>query len=385
VPGRHSGIIERRQFNTSIAVQNNAGMPARHRQRTIMDHLRVLLVPFHVTSLILVAIFSVLLTVFSSVGIYGMFAQAFLQIWVLKYCYVLIEQLADGATEPPVMSTDMLSPFETRPWAQLAIIIAGTTLCLAIGGVASVVLAVILLLLLPATIAVLGFGEPFYQALNPLTLFRIIRGLGPYYLLILVSIPLYVGILRLLTRIEVWAIVLNAAFLLCQLSFFSLIGGCMYLRRHQLGSEPSRSPERTAAREEAERAKLRARMLDDVFQQVRIGKHVEATRPLAQWLRDLDGPTVVLDAQHVAAQAIGWDNVSGLNTIGSTLIRHLLRAGRPDAALAIFERLRTRSPTLTVDSPDDLRTLADYAESVGREELATSIRLETPVYHSPRR
>jgi len=368
-------------YSGLTATKENAAEAAAN----IMDHLRVLLVPFHVTSLILVAIFSVLLTLFGSVGFYGMFAQAFLQIWVLKYCYVLIEQLADGATEPPVMSTDMLSPFETRPWAQLAIIIAATTLCIAIGGTASLVLAMILLLLLPATIAVLGVGEPFYQALNPLTLFRMIRGLGPYYLLILVSIPVYFGILRLLVHLEAWALVLNAAFLLCQLSFFSLIGGCMYLRRHQLGSEPSRSPERTAAREEAERVKLRARMLDDVFQQVRIGKHVEATRPLAQWLRDLDGPTAVLDAQHVAAQAIGWDNVSGLNTIGSTLIRHLLRAGRPDAALAIFERLRTRSPTLTVDSPDDLRTLVDYAESVGREELATSMRLETPVYHPPKR
>ena len=47
------------------------------------------------------------------------------------------------------------------------------------------------------------------------------------------------------------------------------------------------------------------------------------------------------------------------------------------------EQLRARTPTLTIDSPDDLRTLADYAESVGREELATSMRLETPVYHGP--
>jgi pentatricopeptide repeat protein len=311
------------------------------------------------------------------------FAQAFLQIWVVKYCYVLIEQLADGATEPPVMSTDMLSPFELRPWAQLGIIIAGTALCLAIGGVPSLVLAVILLLLLPASVAALGVGEPFYQALNPLTLLRIVRGLGPYYLLILVSIPVYFGILRLLARLGAWVIVTNAAFLLCQLSFFSLIGGCIFLRRRQLGFEPSRSPERTAAREEGERVKLRARMLDEVFQQVRMGKHVEATRPLAQWLRDLDGPTATQDAQHVAVQALGWDNIGGLNTIGSTLIRHLLRAGRPDAALAIFERLRTRSPTLTIDSPDDLRTLADYAESMGRAELATSMRLETPVYHPP--
>ena len=83
---------------------------------------------------------------------------------------------------------------------------------------------------------------------------------------------------------------------------------------------------------------------------------------------------------HVAEQALGWDMPPALNTIGSTLIRHLLRAGRPDAALAMFERLRQRSPTFTLDSADDLRTLAEYAESVGREELAASMRLETPVY-----
>ena len=349
-----------------------------------MDQLRVLLVPFHPTSLILVAIFAVLMTLFGGTdSVFRLVVQAILQIWILKYCYVLIEQLADGAHEPPVMSTDMLSPFESRPWAQLGIIVAGTTLCMAIGGTASLVLAILLFALLPATIAVLGIGEPFYQALNPLTLMRMIRGLGPYYFLILVSIPLYLGLLALLTRLEVWAIVLNASVLLCQISFFSLIGGCMFLRRQQLGTEPSRSPERTAAREETERTKLRARMLDEVFQQVRMGKHIEATRPLAQWLKDLDGPTVALDAQHVASQAQGWEPAA-LNTIASTLIRHLLRAGRPDTALVVFERLRQRSPTLTLDSADDLRTLADFADSVGREELATSMRLETPIFH-PRR
>jgi pentatricopeptide repeat protein len=347
-----------------------------------MDHLRILLVPFQLTSLILVVVFSLLITLFSAANsILGIAAQIFLQIWVLKYCYVVVESLADGATEPPVMSTDMLSPFETRPWVQLGLIVAATALCTAIGGVPALVLAIVFFLLLPASIAVLGIGEPFFQAVNPLMLFRMIRGLGPYYLLILVSIP--IGIILLLQRLGAWALFQNAAFLFCELSFFSLIGGAMYLRRAQLGSEPSRSPERQAAREESERVKLRARMIDEVFQQVRIGKHVEATRPLAQWMRDLDGPTAARDAQHLVAQALGWDNISGLNTIGSTLIRHLLRAGRPDTALRIFEQLRARTPTLTIDSPDDLRTLADYAESVGREELATSMRLETPVYHGP--
>ena len=33
-----------------------------------------------------------------------------------------------------------------------------------------------------------------------------------------------------------------------------------------------------------------------------------------------------------------------------------------------------------MDSAADLRTLAEYAESTGRDELAQSMRLETPVF-----
>jgi pentatricopeptide repeat protein len=344
-----------------------------------MDLLRIILVPFHATSLILIGVFSVLLTVFDLGGLYGIIASLIMQIWVVKYCYVLIEHIADGAHEPPVMSTDMLSPFEIRPWVQVAFIIAGALLCVKIGGTAGFVLGCVLLALLPASIAVLGVGEPFYQAINPLMLFRLVRGLGPYYLVILISIPVYIGILQLLRTLGVWNLLFHAAGLVCEISFFALIGGCLYLRRHQLGIEPSRSPERTAAREEAERVKIRARMLDDMFQQARIGKYVEATRPLAKWLGSLDGDTATRDAQYVASQVIGWQMPAAMNTIGSTLIRHLLRAGRPEVALSVFERLREQSPALTLDSPDDLRTLIDFAEEAGRPELATSMRLETPI------
>ena len=349
-----------------------------------MDLLRVILVPFHATSLILIAVFSVLFTIFDFGGLYGIIASLITQIWVVKYCYVLIEHIADGAQEPPVMSTDMLSPFEIRPWVQIAIIVAGAMLCMKIGGTAGLVLGSVLLALLPASIAVLGVGEPFYQAINPVMLLRLVRGLGPYYLYILVSIPVYVGILQLLRVLDVWNLVFHAAGLVCEISFFGLIGGCLYLRRHELGMEPSRSPERTAAREEAERVKVRAQMLDEVFQQARIGRFVEATRPLAKWLSSLDGDTATRDAQYVASQVIGWQMPACLNTIGSTLIRHLLRAGRPEVALSVFERLREQSPALTLDSPDDLRVLIDFAEDAGRAELATSMRLETPVMR-PRR
>jgi len=345
-----------------------------------MDYLRVLLVPFRPTGLILIGVFALVFTLLEFAGLVGLIVGLLVQVWILKYGYVVIEHIADGASEPPVMDDLMLSPTEVRPWIQLGLMVGGAFLCKLIGGNAGIALAVVLLILLPATTAVLGMGEPFFQAINPLMLFRVIRGLGPWYLLILLSIVVYAGILLLLARFDIWRIAWHAAGVVCELSFFSLIGGCIYLRRRQLGFEPRQSPERTAAREEAERVKLRARMIDEVFQQVRIGKHVEATRPLAKWLSALDGEIAARDALFIAGQALGWEAPGGLNTLASTLIRHLLRAGRPDAALAVFERLRQGSPTLTLDSPEDLRFLAEYAESTGRTELAVSMRLETPIY-----
>ena len=53
-----------------------------------------------------------------------------------------------------------------------------------------------------------------------------------------------------------------------------------------------------------------------------------------------------------------------------------------DVALAIFEMFRQQSARFTMDSAADLRTLAEYAESVGKEELAQSMRLETPIHHA---
>jgi hypothetical protein len=201
----------------------------------------------------------------------------------------------------------------------------------------------------------------------------------------LVALIAAAGIFYWLTTVELWQVVESAIRLWCETAFFSLVGMSLFLRRKKLGYEPSKSPERAAARAETERQQVRARMVDDVFQLVRIGKHVDATAPLARWLNDTDPEHVSKDSYYVAEQALRWEAPAALNTIGSTLIRHLMRYGRPDAALAVFEILRKKAPNFTMDSGTDLRTLAEFADSNGREELAQSMRLETPVFHPQKR
>lgn len=355
-----------------------------------MDYLRVLLVPIHPTILIMVAAFTVIISFFiwgagfmGLVGFWALIAVFILNTWVLKYCFVLIEQLADGAQEPPVMDSDMVSPFETRPLMQALLLIAGATLCWKVGGQQAVLLALALFLVFPAQVALLAMGDNVFQAMNPLAWYRVIRGLGPLYVFLLASLVTIAGIFVLLLRIDLWLLPKIALFLLGEIAFFSFVGTSIWLRRKQLGYEASRSPERSASIAETARLKERAKMMDEVFQNARMGKHVDATAPLARWMRDLDPELAARDSLHVAEQALRWQLPLALNPIGSTLIRHLLRFGRADAALAVFELFRQRSTGFTMDSASDLRLLADYAEGVGKEELAQSMRLETPVVQGP--
>lgn len=354
-----------------------------------MDYLRVLLVPFRPTALLMVGVFAFLISFIvwilgfmQMMGLWGLIAVFMLNTWVLKYCFVMIEQIADGATEPPVMDADMVSPFETRPLMTTAVLIIGGSLAWKIGGNAGIALAVLWLLVFPAQTALIAMGDNVFSALNPLSWLRVIRGLGPFYALLLVALAAVVGINVLAGNITQSTIIRVAVFLLSEVGFFGLIGSSIWLRRKPLGFEPSRSPERAAERAESERIKVRARMMDEVFGNARIGKFVDATAPLARWLRDLDADFAVRDSMHIAEQALKWQLPLALNPIGSTLIRHLLRFGRPDAALKVYEQFRQRSPQFTMDSAADLRNLAEYADSVGRDELASKMRLETPIVHS---
>jgi hypothetical protein len=351
-----------------------------------MDYLRALLVPFHPTILVLVTAFALLMSLFLTVaGLWGILGIIVLHIWVLKYCFVLIEHMADGAREPPVLDVDMLSPTDIRPWVLIGFLVASTMFARWLGEPGGYYFGTLLLLVLPAIIALMGMGDNFLEALNPVSWWRVISGFGPLYFALLAALFGLGAIDTLVERLPWWRFIEVTIMLLSEITFFSLIGSCIWLRRIPLGFEPSRSPERTAARAEAEGQKERAKMLDHVFEQVRLGKHVDATAPLANWLRDADVDVAVQDSLHVADQAVQWKLPSALNPIGSTLIRHLLRFGRPDVALRIYEKFRRITDQFTMDSAPDLRVLSEYAESVGKVDLAQTMRLETPVFRPPGR
>ena len=92
---------------------------------SISDFVRYLLLPARPTVLILIAALSLGLLLSEQVGLLGIALALMLSLWLFNYAYVLLEHVANGAREPPVLAVEMLNPVnEPRPLLQLLIVLA---------------------------------------------------------------------------------------------------------------------------------------------------------------------------------------------------------------------------------------------------------------------
>ncbi|MFO1400729.1 MAG: hypothetical protein U1F30_05890 [Steroidobacteraceae bacterium] len=218
-------------------------------------------------------------------SLFGLPGLLILASFTSKYAYVLLESAANGRAEPPPLSVDMVSPFEQRPMIQLGIGIAVALLVAWLPRPAGAAVGAATLLLLPASIGVLGASDRAFDAANPAVLLRTMIALGPWYLLLLGVAALYAWLVYWAWTAPAWGVVRWGLGIACLYSLFTLIGSVVHLRRLQLGFEAIHSPERSAARARAEHDRDQDRFLEEVYGAVRL--HNYARRRTA---RRLDRP-----------------------------------------------------------------------------------------------
>ncbi|MGA2365786.1 MAG: hypothetical protein ABSG12_09865, partial [Steroidobacteraceae bacterium] len=91
---------------------------------SIWSFLRYLALPARPVGLILIGVLSIGFALCMRAGLLGLPLQLILLSWLFKYGYVLLEQVAHGAREPPVLAIEMLNPAsEQRPLVQLALVL----------------------------------------------------------------------------------------------------------------------------------------------------------------------------------------------------------------------------------------------------------------------
>jgi hypothetical protein len=292
----------------------------------------------------LVLIFPVLLWLAANAGLIGIPLALIVSSWFFKYAYVLFDHVVRGQDEPPALDINMVNPAnEQRPLAQLVIVLILAAGVYVVGARYSRPLAWcvagLVTLAIPASVAVLGLeGNPF-KAIYPVALWHMIRGLGHLYLGVLGFIGLVILILASAQRLDLWMPVSIALGMYSTLTVFSVLGGALYERRHELGLETWHSPERTEKKERQLDVQASQRIVTEAYGMVRVGEHVNAWKMLQEWLTSR-GPSVE-DYRWLLSRVSSWPDPRYANRLTEEYVARLLALRLTGEALDVVDqRLR---------------------------------------------
>jgi len=261
--------------------------------------------------------------------------------WIFKYAYILFDHAAWGIDEPPALDIQMLNPAdEQRPLAQLAILglIYGAVKLgeARFGAVVALPLAAAAALLSPASVAVLGLERNIFKAVYPPSLLHMVRGLGAMYLVVLAVIAAdilaiglvfeWVSFLPLEIGIAIFGI----------LSIFTMLGGALYERRHELDIDTHRSPERTAELERTVELRRSQDIVTEAYGLTRAGSHTKAWAMLQDWL-GARGRSIA-DYHWLCERVTAWTDPRYVNRLTEEYVDKLLTLRQDGQALDVVAR-----------------------------------------------
>nr|WP_298719664.1 hypothetical protein [uncultured Steroidobacter sp.] len=349
-----------------------------------METLKYLLTPLRGASLILIVLFSFLLLLAARGGLLGLPLALIVVSWFFKYGFALLDKVADGVNQPPVLSYEMVNPAnESRPLGLLAIVgvfyVTTGMLQASIGSGPVTVLRAIGLLLVPAIIMIQVL-DGFIESLNPLRLLQIIARVPDSYVLILAVLA---GAWWLATVLVTWLPIAELPFsisipmpdvvrvvilMYAWLASFAMIGGVLFVRRAELGFEPSHSPERAAEKAERERQREIDILIDRIFAEWRGGAYGNAWRTIEKHLSSSSRPGEQL--QMLFQRASQWPDQRLAHRLAQELIPQLLAARRTGDALDIARaQLRVNVNFRPLKSDDTIR-LVELARDAGDRRTA---------------
>jgi len=340
---------------------------------------RYLLFPLRGGALVLVITFTLGWVIAFRAGLTGVLLGLLLTSWFFKCCFVLLDAIVAGAQEPPVLSTEMVNPVdEQRPLAQAVLIAGGAWLAVEFGRltVAAVgwVTGGIFLLLLPASIAVLGLSSnPLRAAWLP-ELVSMIRGIGRDYAVVLVSIVAVAMLVYSIARAGMSWWLLVAATQLGLLTVFALVGGALHEHRLELGIEFRTPRERLAERNERERISERSRVMDAAYTRFRVGKPLEGWQEIQSWLKlhghaeDLTDK-LLLEHRAVLATAARWDDVRPADRLTDDLVELYFARRETGRALEVVEERLATNPRYRPRNPGHITRLVELATAAGKRAL----------------
>jgi len=342
---------------------------------------RYLAVPLRTAPLLLIGTFSILLMVAFKARFLGIPLALILLSWFSKYCFVVMDHVAEGAVEPPVMSVEMVNPLsEQRPLILLLMVIglffAANWASHWIGDGGSLVLLLTAGAILPAVVAVQGATNTVVQSLNPRRVLGLIVRLRGDYLVILGFIALVWLAARFVLDSAIGAglpLVLQVALIMyAWLAVFALIGGVLYERRLDIGLDDVHTPESVGAGDaeddDTPDERTRDKEIDRIYAEWRGGAHANAWNTVLGIVGKSSDPMGEL--RWLYQRAAQWPDGRLADRLAREMLPRLLaQRSTGDALNLVRERLKKDALFRPAGSAD-LLTLVQLARAAGDRATA---------------
>ncbi len=344
-----------------------------------MDLLHVLKLPLQAQSLLLAGINSLVITLVISVGgirfPLAWFALYIMVVWSQRYAFALLEATANGESQAPVASVELLSPYsDARSWvAPLLVSLLVLTLFVFQTDWPRLPWLVGALLLLPLSLVSTVISDRLLDALNPLAWGRNLLGLREFYGLAVAASALAMGCAALLWRSPLPLFLCSVTSIMLLFVLYAVLGGLVHTRRKALNFSPRFSPERDAEKRAAAQAMDRQRALDDLFVAVRARQPQVAVLQFANWL-DAQPVAEQVSSIHALLQtAQGWTEQRSLAATLCGLLEQRHAKQQPAQALQLAEQLLNFAPNHLPADPKLRQALSQYALQTGRKRLAAAL------------
>lgn len=352
-----------------------------------METLKYLLIPLRGAALVLIVAFTLLLLIAANGGLLGLPLALLAISWFFKYGFVLLDHVADGVNEPPVLSYEMLNPAnESRPLGLVLLVVVcyavTETLDRFVAGELVTIVRAVALSLVPAIIMTQA-ASGFVQSLNPRVLLQIVLRVPDSYVLILAVLA---GAGWLATSLVIWLPAVKLPFVVeiplsealriavlmyAWLACFAMIGGVLYVRRLELGFEPTHSPEREAEKASRDRQREIDHLIDSVFAEWRGGAYGNAWRTIERHLNGSRHPSE--DLRDLFQRASLWPDGRLAHRLAQELIPRLLATRRTGDALNIVRLQLQADATFKPVASGDTIKLIELARHAGDGRTARKL------------
>lgn len=344
-----------------------------------MELLRILRVPFQLGSLLFVAVSSLILAlVLPEISIRNMALGAFalwaVGTWLTRYAFRLIDDIANGVREAAAAEVEMVNPFgDSRCWVHpgLAVVLAVVHVAHPEWPLAALLIAAALLF--APSIGACAMSGRSRDALNPLAVWRVVVGMGPWYPVAVLATVACAGLAVTMARALPAGWALYASLELLLLLAYACVGGVIYLRRFELGFAARISPERREAAAADEREKQRQKWLDEVFTTLRSRDPARAVSQVTQWLEAASPAHAAGDVQALLEAGRHWNQPREFAQLLRGLLPVMLSKRQGALALATFEAGIASHAAFAPAEESTAVELAGFAVQTGRRRTALRI------------